>query len=472
MIDSYERAFDALPRAATHDRSGGSFWRKEPPGIRQTMKDPEVTRGGMFPHQLKWWMMPQFIKGLVSGFGGGKSFTLYKRAIASAIENAPVPVIICMPTYPMAKMITIPTMDALLEGKRSIYGRAFDWDFNAQAPMRYRIRFRGRQAVIWVLSSDNPKTLVGATVAAVYMDEPFIQDYTAFEKLMSRIRHPGAITKEFCLAGTPEQLNWGYDLFKGELRDKFDSVGVGLVQASTRDNLALETGYADRLAAGYDSLTASAYLDGQFVNLAKGRIYFAFDETRNVVADEHLPRPTGAKLGLGIDFNVNPMAFVVFWYTDDHLHYLWEQEIPNADTDYACQIVREKFGDPGQLEDCFPDPACTQRNTAAPAGRTDAKILKARGFTLFHRRQHPTRRDRYNAANAGFRPALGGPPRITVSPKCKRLVYCLGEYTSKIMNTEAGKQMSHILDASTYAPEYLFGLQRPRVHSHRISVGA
>lgn len=483
MIDSYSRSWDAVERPVQHKRSGGSFWRMEEPVIRQTLEGPEVIKGGMFQHQRDWWRSARFVAGLVTGYGGGKSLTLYKRAIASAIENAPVPVVICMPSYPMAKTITIPAMGELLDGKVSIYGRrAFDWDFNATAPMRYRIRFRGREGTIWVLSSENPKTLVGPNLAAVYMDEPFIQPYAAFDKLQTRVRHPMAKVREIRLAGTPEQLNWGYDLFKGKLAESFDT---HLVQASTQANLALGPEYAERLLSGYDSDTAAAYVGGEFRNLSKGRIYFGYDEDRNVVPDEQvaLPQgvlmykgphgftlPVGSKLGLGIDFNVDPMAFVVFWYTDYHLHYLWEQEIPNADTDYACQIVREKFGGPNVLEDCYPDPACTQRNTAA-SGRTDGKILVARGFHLFHRRKHPTRRDRYNATNAGLRPAVNPHlPRVTISPRCKRLQLCLGEYTAKNMNTDDGKRMSHILDAATYAPELLFGLERATVHSRKVAM--
>ena len=482
MIDSYDRAFAAIDRPAQHNRSGGSFWRKDPPIIRQTLDGPQVTRGGMFPHQVQWWNLPNFIKGLVTGFGGGKSLTLYKRAIAAALENAPVPVIICLPSYPMARMITIPAMEELLQGKQSIYGsKAFQWDFRGSAPLRFRFWYRGREASIWVLSSEKPKSLVGPNVAGVYMDEPFIQPYEAFDKLQTRVRHPLARKREICLAGTPEQLNWGYSLFRGDLSERFD---VGLVQASTRDNLALGPEYAARLMAGYDPETAAAYVEGEFVNLAKGRIYFGFDENRNVVPDDQVvlpqgvnmyegprgyPIPVGAKLALGMDFNVNPMAFVVFWYTDWHIHYLWEMEIPNADTQYAAQVVRDHFGGPEVISDCFPDPACNQRKTSATGGRTDGSILKTNKFTLFHRRAHPTRRDRYNAANACFRPATNPHlPRATVSPNCKRLIVALNEYTDQNRNTEEGKKLSHILDAATYAPEYLFGLQRPKIYSKKI----
>ena len=482
MIDSYNRAFESVELPATHDRSGGSFWRKDTPIIQQTDEGPKVIRGGMFPHQVAWWDLPNFVKGLVTGYGGGKSLTLYKRAIASALQNAPAPVIICLPSYPMARMITIPAMEELLDGKQSLLGRrAFKWDFRGIAPLRFRIWYRGREATIWVLSSEKPRALVGPNVAAVYMDEPFIQPYLAFDKLQSRVRHPAARSKEICLAGTPEQLNWGYDLFRGELSERFDT---GLVQASTTANLALGPEYAERLLAGYDEETAAAYVGGEFRNLAKGRIYFGFEESRNVVPDDQVllpqgvnmvqgpggfPIPVGARLGLGMDFNVNPMAFCVFWYTDWHIHYLWEQEIPNADTAYACQVVREKFGGPQFLEDSFPDPACNQRKTSATGGKTDGKILQSFGFALYHRRAHPTRRDRYNAANACFRPAVNPQlPRATVSPNCKKLIAALSEYTDSNRNTEEGKKLSHILDAATYAPEYLFGLERPKIYQKQI----
>ena len=63
--------------------------------------------------------------------------------------------------------------------------------------------------------------------------------------------------------GTPEELNWGYDICEGEDKDKFD---LTLVQASTKANRALPSEYAARLELGYDEKAALAFVDGKFVS--------------------------------------------------------------------------------------------------------------------------------------------------------------------------------------------------------------
>lgn len=81
------------------------------------MDDPEladdgsIARGGMFPHQRQWWELPNFIRGLVTGYGGGKTLALAKRMIWLAIKNAPVPVVTVSPSYPFALTTIVQTLD-------------------------------------------------------------------------------------------------------------------------------------------------------------------------------------------------------------------------------------------------------------------------------------------------------------------------------------------------------------------------
>lgn len=71
--------------------------------------------------------------------------------------------------------------------------------------------------------------------------------------------------------------------------------------------------------------------DGEDINLGTGLVYYGFNPAEHVV---DLPIPPGAELGVGMDFNVDPMTVVVFWRLKDHVHYFREIEIPNADTEY------------------------------------------------------------------------------------------------------------------------------------------
>lgn len=457
MTSFCERSWSAIPAVESHVDSGGRFWRQEPPEFRD---DRSIKRGGLFDHQRELLGLPNFIKVLVMGYGGGKSLMIGKRMISLALENAPMPVAVICPSYPMAKLTSIPTIKALLEGKRQLYGRRFAYRFNAQTPMHFTVRFRGREGTIYVLSSDRPDSLKGSNLAAVALEEPFIQPLDAFEQAVARTREPGARHREILLAGTPEQLNWGYDLCEGKLRDRYD---VGVLTGSTMLNEALEPEYADRMLQGYDEKAADAFVHGKFVNLSKGVVYYAFDRAEHVV--DRAP-PPGAKLGLGMDFNVNPMACCVFWWRGDDIHYLDEYEFPNSDTEYACQRVREQWGD--GVENVFPDASGNARATNAPGGRSDFTILREQGFKVNARSKNPSIRDRHNAVNGKFKPARGR-HSITVSPRCVKLIEYLERYTHEDRNTKKMDEMSHLLDAATYPIAYLWPTARGSVTAVRFA---
>lgn len=447
MSTVFERSFDSLPQPAPHIQSGGTFWRK----LEPEMKGEAVTVGGMFDHQRQLYDGDPFIRMLVMGYGGGKSLILCKRMIALALENAPIACAIFCPSYPQAKLTTIPTIKKLLDGKRRLLGRAFTYSFTQLAPMCFKIRYRGREGHLYVLSSDRPDSLKGSNLAAVGFDEPFIQPLDAFEQAVARTREPMARRREIILAGTPEELNWGYDLAEGELNERYDPL---VIRGSTLQNTALPKDVAERMIAGYDDRARDAYVYGKFVNLTSGRVYYAFNREEHVV---DRTRPSGSKLGVGMDFNVNPMACMAFWYKGRTMHIMREYEFPNSDTAYACQRLREDFGD--ELDDIYPDASGRGRSTSAPGGASDFKIIQDHGFSVNARSTNPTRRDRYNAVNGKFDPAAGE-CTLTVAPRCKKLIGYFDKYTHENRTKEAGEAMSHLLDASTYPIAYLFPVGR------------
>ncbi len=86
---------------------------------------------------------------------------------------------------------------------------------------------------IWLGSGDKPDSLKGSNLAWAGIDEPFIQKKEVFDQMIARVRHPEANHLEIFLTGTPEQLNWGY-----ELSNRTD-LDIGIVYGSTLDNLHL-----------------------------------------------------------------------------------------------------------------------------------------------------------------------------------------------------------------------------------------
>jgi len=416
-----------------------SFWRKENPVIGV---DGQILKGGMWPHQRKWWESQHFIKALVTGYGGGKTLIGAKRAIALALHNAPSPHLWVSPSYKVAKRTIIPTIKAYLRG------RNVSFSYN-KTDFEFTLRHRGRVGTIWVGSGQDPEALKGPNVGSSNIDEPFIQDRAVFEQIVARTRDPIARVREIGLTGTPEELNWGYDICEGDERERWD---LDLVQASTRENRALPPEYVQTMERGYDPKLALAYIEGQFVNLSTGQVYYGFNRKRNIKEEED----PGFELHIGMDFNVNPMASLVFWKSGEHLHFMDEVELPNADTEFACSYWRDKYGE--RLRNVYPDATGRSRHSSSPGGKSDFYYIQAAGLSIRCQSENPRRRDRYNATNAKLCPPKGGPPTLTMSPKCKLLARYMEQHTYEKMKKQ--ESMTHLLDAATYPVAYLFPLHR------------
>ncbi len=431
-----------------------TFWRREDPILSEPNPISGICTvkvGGMWPHQRKWDLLPNFIKVLVGGYGCGKTRQLCKRIIAGALHNAPAWSAVVSPNFPLARRTILPTLVELLDGKASVR-QDFSWKWD-KGNHFFKLYIEGRpEATILYLSGDNPDNLKGPNLGQVGIDEPFIQDRKVFDQMSARIRDPRARLHELCLTGTPEELNWGYEICEGEEKGKHD---VGIVIADTRDNLALPPGYAKRLLDSYDDKTAAAYVSGKFVSLTSGRIYYAFDRLRNVKEEFY----DGGAWFSGMDFNVNPMAFCVGWHKGERVHIVDEWEIPNSDTQYACSLIREHYP---QVRQCFPDPTGKSRHTNAPGGASDFTWILRSGMIVMAPNEPWPRRDSFNAVNAKL--SKGD---MTIDPRCKKIIRYMTEHSHENANKQ--KAMTHLLDSVKYPITYLYPVHRPSTTVSKMS---
>ena len=403
--------------------------------------DGLVIKGGMWKDQRDFWNLPNYIKVLVKGYGGGKTFLSGKRAISVARHNAPVPYMYVSPSYKLAKRTIIPTLEELLDG------RMIKHKYN-KSDFEFKIKAGRKTATIWIASGDDYKSLKGPNLCAANIDEPFIQDKQVFDQVLARVRDPKAKLREITLTGTPEDLNWGYDICEGDDRDKYD---LGFIQASAKTNLALPREYIESLENAYDDVVAEAYVDGKFVNLSKGRVYYGFERGRNVCEKR---RPESAIIQAGQDFNVDPMASVLFWVEGKQMHIFKEIEKRNSDTENMVGSMQDLTG--GRLQISYPDPSGKSRKTSAKAGATDFTIIRDAGVEVKARSKAPPIRDRRNAVNKKLKEGT-----LTVDPSCKKII----KYLEQLAHDKFTKQeeMTHLTDALGYPVEYLFPIKRPIV---------
>ena len=492
---------------------GESLFRLEPPIVTEPDErgDREVLLGGMFPSQREFYELDNHICVFIGGYGTGKSQTAAKIAVAQALHNAPVPVVACSPTYDMSRKAILPhvinTLDELKNRWGEEYHRGLDWVTCPKTGKRYqrastlsythykaspqRIvieyteqtasgkRTQPLEAVIEFVSAEHPDRLKGSNIACAIIDEPFLCDEEAFKQLVVRARHPLAKDRKVYLCGTPEQLNWGYDLVAGELGNRYD---VGVVRASTMENLTLNTYYIENLIKSFDERTARAYLHGEFVLTSKGMVFYAFTD-ENI---QKIQMPENATPFMGVDFNVNPFCAVVGWYTEGtspHCHVIDEIILENSDTAAVADLIMKKYGNMGVIEpycvrgsgenvlwqnpisECYPD-SNAGRSTNAPGGRTDYDWLQEAGFEV-HRnpRGNPLLKDRRNAVNLMLEDN-----RLTIDPRCKSLIKSYATFTHENSNKPLGKSLGHILDAAQYivARKWPAGAPRTRFNALRL----
>lgn len=431
-----------------------SFWRKEDPVLGDPMPGTGVRPvlvGGMFEHQRQWWELKNFIRILVGGYGSGKTRSLAKWGISTALHNAPAWTALVSPNFPLARRTLIPTIEELLEGKCKLRKdmkfshNKGDHSFDIQVQCRPLAR-------LFYLSGDIPDNLKGPNLGCAGIDEPFIQDRSVFDQMVARCRDPRARLHAVAATGTPEELNWGFDICEGEDKDKYD---VGLVTADTRLNLALPAMYANRLLSMYDPKAAQAYVEGKFVSMSTGRVFHSFDRNDNVCVKDS----NGAVWFAGMDFNVNPMAFCVGWHRKEEIHIVKEWEIPNSDTQEACSFIKSEFP---QVRICFPDPSGKARHTNAPAGVSDFTWIGRAGMIVLAPNEAWARRDSFNSVNAKL-----SRREMTIDPSCKRLIRYMTEHSYERRKKQ--ESMTHLLDAVRYPVTYLFPITRPSSLSVAIS---
>jgi len=400
-----------------------------------------IRKEDMLPAQREWWELDNFIPLLVGGMGAGKTYIGALQSLYLSNVNRGLPGQYISPSYQMARR----TIEATLIDVMDRSG--IQYNFNKTI---HEFRIHSWDGIIWIGSGDDPNSLRGPNLAWVGIDEPFVQDEMVMNIAISRVRHPAATLSKIFLTGTPEELNWGYELTEG-------SEDVGLVVASTRDNKHLPAGYVDRLERRYSKNMALAYIDGKFVNMRQGLVYEPFSrESYDNGGNVTTMQAPGAKIIAGMDFNVSKMCCCVGWLLPDGIHWFDEIVQRDSDTFKMAKALSEAY----PRCTVYPDPAGSGRHSSST--KSDHQILRDFGLHVIAPRSHPQVKDRVNAVNGLWRNAAGK-ARMTVDPKCKEIIADMERV--QWHNGEPDKRQEkqgrvHMSDAVGYPVSYIFPVLR------------
>jgi hypothetical protein len=183
---------------------------------------------------------------------------------------------------------------------------------------------------------------------------------------------------------------WVYETF-----GKNPTESYSMVQASSYENEQyLPPDYIPSLLESYPVQVAEAYINGEFVNLKSGRVYY-FDRKLH---DSHEEYQHGEPIYIGADFNVRNMCWSLFVKRKGVSHAI--DEITAAlDTDQCIAIVRNRYPD----SNIIVTPDASSKNTSSKgASISDISIMRLAGLTVIKASKNPLIKDRVISVNAAF----------------------------------------------------------------------
>jgi hypothetical protein len=375
-----------------------------------------------------------FIRAIVTGYGGGKTYAGCMELIQASAINKGVPNLYIEPTYQMIKDILEPQLIKILE-ENKIPFQLNKSEHNITIPLW--------DGIIWLRSGDKPEKIKGINAGIVGIDEPFIQDEEIFKIAVSRARHPKAKVKGVFLTGTPEQLNWGYELLVEKLQES-----TKVYKGSTFDNLIyLGSDYVENLQKHYSEKEARAYIHGEFVNLTSGQTYYSFTDANIIDGFNYMNhRP----LEISCDFNVDIMTWNIGQELNgkDYVFDFVELE-GQANTQLLCEMLKSKYAmHKGQFI-FYGDSSGAQRSPQT--AKTNWSIIRENfpNAEIYYQ-QIRNIKDRVDSFNARIKNSKEE-KNWFVTKNCKRLIKDMRQVTwEMLLNKNKAKKLTHASDGECY----------------------
>lgn len=239
-------------------------------------------------HQAALYQAPWTFRSIpfffvVAGFGSGKSFGDVTLILGIAARYFGHEVVCGMGTSTQ----TLLRKTLLADLFRVCFEHGIAFSYNAQEAI-LRI---GTVSFISVPTT-NPDNIYAYNFSVFICDEldelPQEKALAVFKAVQERVRIPlpdGRLP--FTVFSTTAQGYKGTYQIVSELTEK--KLPHVIIRAKTKDNLALPREYVNRLYSIYNENERLAFLEGQFVNLSTGRVYYDYDEARHKVGQPQCP---------------------------------------------------------------------------------------------------------------------------------------------------------------------------------------
>lgn len=376
------------------------------------------------PSQRRFHESPSRFVGFSGPVGSGKTFSLVGKALRMAAVNRGRVGLLGAPTFPMLRDVTLRTLVDELENRRIPY------DFHRQ---EMAIRLRRLGSTILLRSLKDYERLRGTNLAWFGIDEMSYSEEEAWTRLEARLRDPKATRLHGFGVWTPKGFDWVYERFIGPDRRP----GYEAIIAAPGENLAVLSAnpeFYEVLKNSYDEKFYRQEVLGEYLDQNAGAVYYAYDETAHDHDD--LPYNPHAPLAVCMDFNIDPMAWVLAQHGNGKVRALDEITLRAANTVEACRRLVDRIQTNGWLSkwrehqarpmdlQIYGDAAGEQGSTS---GQSDYDLVKGffrqqPDYKLYWNqlRSNPLVKDRVASTNAMLRNAAGD-VRLIIDRRCKRL---------------------------------------------------
>ena len=381
----------------------------------------------------------------VAGFGSGKSTAMATTLVSECIQYPGAKLGAYAPTYDLLRLITVPYLFELLEESHI--------KFNLNQRDMIISLLDGNQIILRSLS--NPERIIGYETFRSHVDEldtlPAKKAEAAWNKIIARNRQkiphldgsmhwsdehqkdmPRLAQNRVSAYTTPEGFKFCYARW-----EKDPARGYHKIKAPTYSNPHLPPDYIDNLKSSYPPELIDAYIEGEFVNLTSGSVYYFRRADHNTArvwdGSEHLH--------IGMDFNVNNMNAVSFVQdiVDRKVNSSAVDEFTGAkDTpDMIDAILNRYDGHPPSRITIYPD-ASGKNTSSKSASESDITILKSAGFKIKMHNKNPMIKNRIIAVNSGL---AHGQVRVNIE-KCSSFATALEQQ----VYDDNGKPEKHATD--------------------------
>lgn len=392
----------------------------------------------------------------VAGFGTGKSEVMCNSALLDSMEGGSDSIIAMYePTYDLVRLILAPRMEEKLTdwGVRYKYNKSDNIIYTSS----------GQFGDFVLRTLDNPARIVGYESFRAKIDELDTLNMEhaehAWNKVIARNRQLPRTYKPITpkpantvsVFTTPEGFRFVHDRWVVK-----KNPGYEMIQASTLSNPFLPEDYVQSLRDTYPGQLIDAYINGEFVNLTVGTVYYAYDRRKNSSRETIKP---GEPLYIGQDFNVGNMASTVYVQRGKVWHAVAEL-VDMFDTPDVVRAITERWKSKGHYIVMYPD-ASGKNRKSNNASTSDIAQLQQAGFEVRAKSTNPPVKDRVSAMNKALESGM-----VMINEQaCPVTARCL-EQQAYDKNGEPDKSggVDHQNDGTTYPIAYEMPIRKPVIN--------